>query len=85
MSKETNKAKNRNLYYLQNTTATIGNAMLWWRDGDAGYCCEIREAKVFTAEEAWNTIGSDTGKFKMWDKARVDAKISHHVEEQHLA
>ena len=37
-------------YYLRNE-GYLGNALLWWKKG-GGYTCDIKQAELFTEEEA---------------------------------
>jgi len=43
--------QNQEFYYLHNGQY-VGNAMLWWRKGRAGYTTNINEAEKFTREQA---------------------------------
>ena len=57
-------------YYLQDSRTYVGNDVLWctyvgndvlwWKVGDSGYTTDLRQAKVFSREEALrqNTIRS---------------------------
>jgi len=38
-------------YYVRNE-GFLGNALLWWKKGCNGYTCDIRDAHVFTKDEA---------------------------------
>ena len=37
-------------YYIRNE-GYLGNALMWWEKG-GGYTCDIKEAELFTEEEA---------------------------------
>jgi hypothetical protein len=37
-------------YYIRNE-GYLGNALIWWKRG-GGYTCDIRQAEMFTEEEA---------------------------------
>lgn len=39
-------------YFLQDSRQVVGNDLLFWRQGRAGYTTNIDEAHVFTLEEA---------------------------------
>jgi hypothetical protein len=72
------------LYYIQDKRSIVGNSLTWWRKGGYGYGCNILEAEVFTKERAWSLIASSGHKYRAWPKAYIDARISHHVDFQHL-
>lgn len=64
--------------------------MVWWKQDDCGYTCDIREAKVFTEEKAkkicrgrgrYARTSRDTKK-RMWPKKYIDERVSHHVDMQ---
>jgi hypothetical protein len=42
------------LFYMEDTRrgAVCGNCTVWWAKNNAGYVCDIREARLFTKEEA---------------------------------
>lgn len=39
-------------YFLQDSRQYVGNDMLFWRRGRAGYTTDLNEAEIFTLEEA---------------------------------
>lgn len=69
------------LYYLQDKRDYVGNSMLWWRKEHAGYCCDVREAHVFTKEEAYAQHRMRETDIP-WPKAYIDSRVSHHVDHQ---
>lgn len=71
------------LYYLQDKRQMVGNSMMWWRHGHAGYCCDVREAHVFTREEAYAQHRMRPTDVP-WPKDYIDASVSHHVDHQRV-
>jgi hypothetical protein len=69
-------------YYLQDSREYVGNSILWWAKGCNGYVCDIRNAHVFTKEEALQRHSS-RGTDIPWPKEYIDAKISNHIDRQH--
>jgi len=70
-------------YYVQDKRQFVGNSMLWWAKDHSGYTCDIRKAHVFDQTEMENICrGRETD--VPWPKDYIDAKISHHVDMQHV-
>lgn len=46
-------------YYLQDSRQVVGNYLLFWRKGRAGYTTDIDEAMEFTLEEALDERNTD--------------------------
>lgn len=69
-------------YYLQDSREYVGNSMLWWAKGCNGYVCDIRNAHVFTKEEALQHYSSRDTDIP-WPKEYIDSKISNHIDSQH--
>jgi len=64
------------LYYVENIKqGKVGNCMLFWRENDYGYTCELREARKFELSE----LPSNTEKYKVWPCEYLDLFVSHHV------
>lgn len=40
------------LFYLQDSRSYTGNDMIWWRPNGVGYTTDLRQAAVYTKEEA---------------------------------
>ena len=40
-------------YYIRNE-GYLGNALMWWKEGNNGYTCDIRQAGKYTKEQAEN-------------------------------
>ena len=70
------------LYYIQDSRNYVGNSMLFWRKGNAGYTTDIDEAKICSEEEAlkiYNNRETDIP----WEKEYIDSKIKKHVDMQY--
>jgi hypothetical protein len=62
------------LYYLQDSRTYVGNAMLWWRKGNRGYCCDIDEAETYTLDQLKDMNPRDTD--IPWRKEYIDKRLS---------
>jgi len=71
------------LYYLQDKRDYVGNSMLWWRAGGSGYCCDVREAGVFTKEQAFAQHRCRETDIP-WPRSYIDARVAHHVDMQRV-
>ena len=70
-------------YYIQQKSrGYVGNSMLWWRHNNCGYVCDIREAKVWTEEEAKHHVEMAAGDLVAWPKPYIDERIKHHIDMQ---
>jgi len=69
-------------YYIHDRTrGYVGNSMVWWKDNDCGYVCDIQQAKVWTQEQAEKTCaGADD--LEMWPKPYIDSRVQHHIDMQ---
>lgn len=72
------------LFYIQDKRQIVGNSLTWWRKGGHGYGCNLAEAEVFTKERAASLIASSGHKYRAWPKSYIDARVSQHVDFQHL-
>ena len=78
-------------YYIQDKRSVVGNCVLWWRKGGAGYTCDVGEAEMFTEAEAYATVQRAAprdpkglpilrqSKYKAWRKCDVDTATRKHV------
>jgi len=70
-------------YYLRDTRSVVGNCVMWWRKGCAGYSCNLDEAEVFSKEEAF-----DHHRQRETDvpylKSAMDKIAKRHVDHQDL-
>ena len=79
------KTKQEKLYYLQDTRGYVGNSMLWWKQDNCGYVCDIREAKVFTKAQLKTrrlSISAKDDNKRAWPKDYIDKRISYHIDIQ---
>lgn len=70
-------------YYLQDKRTYVGNSMMWWAKDANGYVCDVRKAHVYTKAEAYAQHDMRSTDIP-WPKAYIDARISHHVDMQHV-
>lgn len=68
-------------YYMQDKRQYVGNSMYWWAKNARGYTCDIRNAHVFTLEEAKKHSCRETD--ILWPKTYIDERISYHIDIQH--
>jgi len=73
---------NQEYYYLWNG-GYVGNAMLWWRKGGAGYTTNLDEAHKFTKEEAMNYQKARNSDIP-YLCAHVDDKSIRIADSQHI-
>ena len=69
-------------YYIQDTRQYVGNCMVWWKEGNNGYVCDIREARIFNKREATSICKRSERTKKMWPKDYIDKRVSHHIDMQ---
>ena len=69
--------------YVQDKRQYVGNSMLWWAKDCNGYTCDIRKAHVFDSE-AEAHLRADRKTDVVWPKDYIDARISHHIDMQHV-
>jgi len=70
-------------YYLQDTRGYVGNDVLWWKKNGQGYTTDLREAHVYTKEEAYRkqeVRGTDLA----WPKEYIDSKARPAVDFQYI-
>jgi rubrerythrin len=71
------------LFYIQDSRHTVGNDMLWWRQDGKGYTTDMREAGVFTLEEAQRKHDNRDTDIP-WPKAYIDGKTRPAVDVQYV-
>jgi hypothetical protein len=69
------------LYYLRDTRQVVGNCILWWRKGNAGYTCSLDDAAVFTKEVAMR-MHEDRVSDVPYPKDIMDSVAYRHVDHQ---
>lgn len=72
------------LYYIQDSRSYSGNDLLWYREGGGNYTTNIKEAALFTEEEALNKFKNRNTDIP-WKKEEIDASIIHVVDSQYLS
>jgi hypothetical protein len=70
-------------WYIQDTRSMVGNSMSWWAIDGKGYTCDIQRAGVYTKEEAFAQHKMRSTD-RPWPKKYIDARLSHHVDFQHV-
>lgn len=68
-------------YYLQDTRDYVGNCVLWWRKNREGYTTDLREAHIFTKDEAYRQHACRASDLP-WPKAYIDARSAPRVDHQ---
>ena len=73
-------------YYIQNhERGVVGNCLLWWRENDNGYTCDLDDARVFDdSEEDFKDIVKNTAKYTAWKKDYIDECARRHVDHQNI-
>lgn len=71
------------VYYVQDSRATCGNDVFWWREGGAGYSTDLREAAVFSKAQAYKMHAFRHTDLP-WPKAYIDTKARPTVDIQHI-
>lgn len=71
----------RELFYLQ-TRGHVGNCFLWWKKGRHGYTCDIKQAHIFTREEAFGQAKIRPDVDFPWRKSYIDAHVVLHINSE---
>jgi len=72
------------LYYVQNfAQGMVGNSMLWWKEGNCGYACDIRKARKFSKEEIDEMDSIKYGDKKAWPVEMIDSLVQWHIDFQY--
>ena len=66
-------------YYVQDKTRSVDNSMVWWRAGDRGYSCDLKQARVWKREELEDQC-KGAGDLRAWPQAYIDERIQHHID-----
>ena len=64
-------------YYMQ--SGIVGNCILFWRKGSAGYTCDVTEAEEFTEERAISQIAQRPGEDIAWPVEHIREVMQLHV------
>ncbi len=70
------------LFYVQK--GYVGNCVLFWAQGGAGYTTRHDRAHVFTRDEIINGFCGHDYEVKIWPKPEVDAKLRLMLDSQDL-
>jgi len=76
------KEENEQGMYLIWNRTYVGNSLVFWREGKAGYTTDIDKAHKFTHEQALSTIGSSDHKLISWDYLQKIA--TKQINNEHL-
>lgn len=71
------------LFYLQDSRTFVGNDVRWWAKDDKGYTTDLRNAEVYSQEEAQrhhNCRETDIP----WPKEYIDARTYPAVDMQYI-
>lgn len=74
-------------YYIQNTNAGfLGNALLFWKKGRAGYTADLNMAEQFSEDDARKICQGDPEKNKAWPVDYIDNSkaIQRIADDQYL-
>jgi|GEM_PF-6036135 len=76
----------KDFYYIErHASGRVGNCLLFWKEGDNGYSCDISEARKFTRKEARELIISDRNqKYTAWVGIFLDDISVMHINHQRL-
>ena len=65
-------------FYLQDTRDYVGNCILWWREGNAGYTTNIDEAAVVDESNLPRQRDTD----RTWPKEYIDRHLRPTIDMQ---
>ena len=72
-------------YYIENVErGPVGNCIQWWRMGDNGYTCHIRDAATFSFKKARDLCNQRDRKYKMWETSIIDDAATLQVDMQKI-
>lgn len=71
------------LFYLQDSRSYVGNDMLFWCPGGAGYTTDLRKAATYTREEAQAKHDSRATDIP-WPKDYIDARTRPACDMQYV-
>lgn len=58
------------LFYIQNK-GNVGDCLLWWREGGAGYTTNLSEAMICNRDDAESICNNRPGEDVMWPATAV--------------
>ena len=65
-------------YYIQDARRFVGNSVLWWREGGAGYTTNLAEAMRVTGD--WKGRDTDI----LWPVDEIDARATRQFDMQNF-
>lgn len=73
-------------FYIQRcASGYVGNCILWWRKGGAGYTTNLDDAEVFDeSDEIFLNIVKDRGTFVAWEIDYTNSCAHRHVDHQNI-
>jgi hypothetical protein len=71
------------LFYLQDSRSYVGNDVMWWAKNGQGYTTDLRNAELYTFEEAQRQHNSRPSDIP-WPKEYIDAKTRPAVDMQYI-
>jgi hypothetical protein len=71
------------LFYLQDSRSYVGNDVLWWAKNGQGYTTDLRQAHVYTKEEAVKRHEHRETDIP-WPKDYIDQKTRPAVDMQYI-
>jgi len=72
-------------YYVERkASGYVGNCLLWWRHNNCGYTCDLKDAKIFEADDPKLKSIFNDEKYRLWDKEYIDYCATRHVDHQNL-
>lgn len=69
-------------FYIQN--GYVGNSVMWWGLGGAGYTTNILNAQKYTKEEILSQFVDGRQEDRIWLASHVEKNIKQHVDAQNL-
>lgn len=75
--------KNPDAFYLQDSRSYVGNDMLFWAKDSKGYTTDLRNAHVFTREQAQRRHDHRETDIP-WPKDYIDARTRPAIDFQHV-
>lgn len=68
--------EDKNKYYIR-TRGFVGNGLIWWRPGSAGYTSDIEQAGKYTYDEAYSICKSSYGDALAYKCSTIDNLEDH--------
>jgi hypothetical protein len=70
------------MFYIQN--GYVGNSVMWWGVGGAGYTSDITKAQKYTRTEVLGSFVNGRKEDRIWAASHIETKIKQHVDCQGL-